>query len=171
MALFLRDEEVNQSVTMEDMLEAIEEMQRRFGQGEVTNLARRKIIAPGGMLSVMGGGLFYDGILGVKTYTVVQGKYSFQVSVYDANTGELMCYTQANRLGQLRTGATTGVAVKHPGATPLWNYPPERRRYRWNYPGVPAQALSWKRCAKYEMSRKSAPSAGLGKGGNPSPKP
>ena len=61
----------------------------------------------------MGGGLFYDGILGVKTYTVVQGKYSFQVSVYDANTGELMCYTQANRLGQLRTGATTGVAVKH----------------------------------------------------------
>ncbi len=113
MALFLRDEEVNQSVTMEDMLEAIEEMQRRFGQGEVTNLARRKIIAPGGMLSVMGGGLFYDEILGVKTYTVVQGKYSFQVSVYDANTGELMCYTQANRLGQLRTGATTGVAVKH----------------------------------------------------------
>lgn len=113
MALFLRDEEVNQSVTMEDMLEAIEEMQRRFGQGEVTNLARRKIIAPGGMLSVMGGGLFYDGILGVKTYTVVQGKYSFQVSVYNANTGELMCYTQANRLGQLRTGATTGVAVKH----------------------------------------------------------
>ncbi len=113
MALFLRDEEVNQSVTMEDMLEAIEEMQRRFGQGEVTNLARRKIIAPGGMLSVMGGGLFYDGILGVKTYTVVQGKYSFQVSVYDANTGELMCFTQANRLGQLRTGATTGVAVKH----------------------------------------------------------
>ena len=113
MALFLRDEEVNQSVTMEDMLEAIEEMQRRFGQGKVTNLARRKIIAPGGMLSVMGGGLFYDGILGVKTYTVVQGKYSFQVSVYNANTGELMCYTQANRLGQLRTGATTGVAVKH----------------------------------------------------------
>ena len=113
MALFLRDEEVNQSVTMKDMLEAIEEMQRRFGQGEVTNLARRKIIAPGGMLSVMGGGLFYDGILGVKTYTVVQGKYSFQVSVYDAKTGELMCYTQANRLGQLRTGATTGVAVKH----------------------------------------------------------
>ena len=113
MALFLRDEEVNQAVTMEDMLKAIEEMQRRFGHGEVTNLARRKIIAPGGMLSVMGGGLFYDGILGVKTYTVVQGKYSFQVSVYDANTGELMCYTQANRLGQLRTGATTGVAVKH----------------------------------------------------------
>ena len=71
------------------------------------------------MLSVMGGGLYYDDVLGVKTYTVVRGTYSFQVSLYDANTGSLLLYTQANRLGQLRTGATTGVAVKHlsnPGA-------------------------------------------------------
>jgi len=113
MALFLRDEDVNRSVSMENMLEAIESMQRQFGQGEASNLVRRKIIASGGLLSVMGGGLFHEGVFGVKTYTVVQGKYSFQVSLYDANTGELLCYAQANRLGQLRTGATTGVAVKY----------------------------------------------------------
>ena len=113
MALFLRDEEVNQCVDMAGMASAIEAMQARFGQGEAYNLPRRKIIAGGGMLSVMGGGLFYDGVLGVKTYTVVQGRYSFQVSLYNADTGELLCYTQANRLGQLRTGATTGVAVKY----------------------------------------------------------
>ena len=113
MALFLRDQEVNQCVSMDDMLEAIESMQRHFGQGEAYNLPRRKIIAPSGQLAVMGGGLFYEGVMGVKTYTVVNGQYSFQVSLYDANTGRLICYTQANRLGQLRTGATTGVAVKY----------------------------------------------------------
>ena len=113
MALFLRDEEVGRCVTMEAMLAAIENMQRRYGEGQAQNLTRRKIIADSGMLSVMGGGLFYDGLLGVKTYTVVRGSYSFQVSLYDAATGKLLCYTQANRLGQLRTGATTGVAVKH----------------------------------------------------------
>ena len=113
MARFLRDEDVNQLVSMDDMLAAIENMQRQFGQGQASNLSRRKIIGSNGMLSVMGGGLFYDGVLGVKTYTVVRGKYSFQVSLYDAGSGELLCYTQANRLGQLRTGATTGVAVKH----------------------------------------------------------
>ena len=113
MALFLRDDEVAGCVSMPDMLEAIEEMQRRFGQGEAYNLARRKIIAPGGLLAVMGGGLLYDGVLGVKTYTVVKGKYSFHVSLYDADTGGLLCYMQANRLGQLRTGATTGVAAKY----------------------------------------------------------
>lgn len=113
MALFLRDHEVAQSVTMDAMLEAIESMQQHYGQGQAFNLTRRKIIAETGMLSVMGGGLFYQGLLGVKTYTVVKGAYSFQVSLYDAETGKLLCYTQANRLGQLRTGATTGVAVKH----------------------------------------------------------
>ena len=113
MALFLRDEEVGQCVSMEDMLPAIESMQRHFGQGEVFNLPRRKIVAPTGQLAVMGGGLFYDGVLGVKTYTVVQGKYSFQVSLYDASDGTLLCYTQANRLGQLRTGATTALACKY----------------------------------------------------------
>ena len=113
MALFLRDEDVSQAIDMDDMLEAIESMQRHFGRGEAINLARRKIMASGGSLSVMGGGLFYDGVLGVKTYTVVKGTYSFQVSLYDAEAGKLLCYTQANRLGQLRTGATTGVAVKY----------------------------------------------------------
>ena len=113
MTLFLRNEDVAQCLTMEAMLQSIETMQIRYGRGEAYNLGRRKIIADTGMLSVMGGGLFYEGVLGVKTYTVVRGSYSFQVSLYDAETGGLLCYMQANRLGQLRTGATTGVAVKH----------------------------------------------------------
>ena len=113
MTLFLRDEHVAQCVTMDAMLESIENMQAHYGKGEAYNLGRRKIIAETGMLSVMGGGLYFDGVLGVKTYTVVKGSYSFQVSLYDAATGKLLCYTQANRLGLLRTGATTGVAVKH----------------------------------------------------------
>ncbi len=49
MALFLRDEEVRQVVTMGDMLEAIESMQRHFGRGEAYNLPRRKIIAASGL--------------------------------------------------------------------------------------------------------------------------
>jgi hypothetical protein len=60
MTLFLRDEDVDQVVSMDQMLEAIESMQRHFGQGEAYNLSRRKIIASGGLLAVMGGGLFYD---------------------------------------------------------------------------------------------------------------
>ena len=113
MALFLRDEEIRQILTMDSMLEAIETMQRRYGSGEAYNLARRKIIASTGLLAVMGGGLFYDNVFGVKTYTAVAGKYSFHVTLYDATTGQFLAFLQANRLGQLRTGATTGVTVKY----------------------------------------------------------
>ena len=111
MALILSDTEIRPLVCMEEMIPVIELLQKKFGEGLVTNLPRRKMIGPEGMLAVMGGALFYDNVMGVKTYSVFKGKYSFQVSLYDSNTGELLCYTQANRLGQLRTGATTAVAV------------------------------------------------------------
>ena len=113
MTLFLTDDDVRQCVSMDDMLEAIEAMQHDYGRGEAQNLTRRKIVAGGGMLGVMGGGLFSQGLLGVKTFTVAKETYSFQVSLYDADSGKLLCYTQANRLGQLRTGATTGIAIKY----------------------------------------------------------
>ncbi len=113
MAIILNDNEVRTLVDMQGMLTTIEEMQKQFGLGNSTNLGRRKIIGSKGMLAVMGGALFYDNVMGVKTYTVFQGKYSFQVSLYDTTTGELLCYTQANRLGQLRTGATTALATKY----------------------------------------------------------
>ena len=113
MTLFLKEDDVRQAVTMDDMLEAIESMQQHFGLGEASNLARRHLNTSAGTLAVMGGALVYDGLLGVKTYTVVGGNHSFQVSLYDASSGSLLLYTQANRLGQLRTGATTGIAVKY----------------------------------------------------------
>ena len=39
--------------------------------------------------------------------------YSFHILLYSAITGNLLAFLEANRLGQLRTGATTAVAVKH----------------------------------------------------------
>ena len=98
---------------MDDMLQTIETMQHHFGYGEASNLPRRHVTTPNAVLALMGGGLLYQNLLGVKTYTGVKGTYRFQVSLYDADTGKLLCYTQANRLGQLRTGATSGVAIKH----------------------------------------------------------
>ena len=113
MALFLNDNEIRSFVTMDHMLETIESMQRKYASGQVYNLARRKIIAKTGLLAVMGGGLFYDNVFGAKTYTAVAGKYSFHITLYDSITGEFLGFLQANRLGQLRTGATTGIAIKY----------------------------------------------------------
>ena len=111
MTRFLTDADVDRCVGLTEMLPAIESMMANHGRGEAANLTRRKINVPGGYLAVMGGGLSYDGVFGVKTFTFTANGYSFQVSLYDATSGQLLLYTQANRLGQLRTGATTGAAL------------------------------------------------------------
>ena len=113
MARFLTNAQVNECVSLEDILPAVEAMLVNYGNGAAANLTRRRIAAPGGYLAVMGGAIMHDGVFGVKTFTHTQNGYSFQVSLYDGDSGELLLYTQANRLGQLRTGATTAIAVKH----------------------------------------------------------
>ena len=113
MARFLTDADVDRCVSRDDMLPAIEDMLANYGRGDATNLTRRKIATPGGYLAVMGGALLYSDVFGVKTFTHTENGYSFQVSLYDAASGRLLLYTQANRLGQLRTGATTAAAIKH----------------------------------------------------------
>ena len=113
MARFLTDADVDGCVSLDDVLPAIEAMLANYGNGAAANLTRRRIAGPGGYLAVMGGALLYDGFFGLKTFTHTENGYSFQVSLYDADTGRLLLYTQANRLGQLRTGATTAVAIKH----------------------------------------------------------
>ena len=111
MARFLTDADVNACVDLDDLLPAIAAMLAHHGRGAAANLPRRRISAPGGYLAVMGGALLYDGLFGVKTFTHTASGYSFQVSLYDATTGRLLLCCQANRLGQLRTAATTGVAL------------------------------------------------------------
>ena len=113
MARFLTDADVDGCVSLDHVLPAIEGMLANYGNGRAANLTRRRIAGPGGYLAVMGGALLQDGFFGVKTFTHTENGYSFQVSLYDADTGRLLLYTQANRLGQLRTGATTAIAVKH----------------------------------------------------------
>ena len=112
MALFLRNEDITETVTMDAMLETIEDMQSRYGYGEASNLGRQHVISGSSLLAVMGGGVHHEGVFGVKTYTAIGSAYSFHVALYDTATGNLLAFLQADRLGQLRTGATTGVAAK-----------------------------------------------------------
>lgn len=113
MALFLTDADVDRCVGLSEMLPAIAEMLAGYGRGDAANLTRRKVTTPDGYLAVMGGALHYGDVFGVKTFTHTHNGYSFQVSLYDAVSGRLLLYAQANRLGQLRTGATTGAALSH----------------------------------------------------------
>jgi ornithine cyclodeaminase/alanine dehydrogenase len=55
----------------------------------------------------------YLGVVGLKAYTTTKAGARFLVSLFDAVSGELLALLEADRLGQLRTGAATGIALKY----------------------------------------------------------
>jgi ornithine cyclodeaminase/alanine dehydrogenase-like protein (mu-crystallin family) len=63
------------------------------------------------MLQLMGAAVGGMG-LGLKAYSVTREGVRFVVLLWDEVTGKLQAVIEADRLGQIRTGAATGVATK-----------------------------------------------------------
>jgi ornithine cyclodeaminase/alanine dehydrogenase len=53
------------------------------------------------------------GALGLKAYSVARTGARFYTMLFDPESGELLSLIQSDKLGQMRTGAASGVATKH----------------------------------------------------------
>ncbi len=112
MAILLTEFDVQELVDLNIAIDAIEEAFRQLGAGKVDNVPRVRARAPGVVLHSMSAAAPYLGMVGWKIYATTRGSAQFLVGIYDAATGQLEALIEADRLGQLRTGATTGVAVE-----------------------------------------------------------
>ncbi len=112
MTRYLSEADVDQLLTMPDTLRVVEAAFRAWGNGRAVNHPRRRIRIPQGFLHVMEAALIDDGVMGLKTYATVAGGATFVVQLFDNETGKLIALIDADRLGQLRTGAASGVAAK-----------------------------------------------------------
>jgi len=56
---------------------------------------------------------YTTGFVAMKQYTYVRGKLRFLVPLYEMATGDLLALIEADYMGQLRTGAASGVATKY----------------------------------------------------------
>lgn len=117
MAIFLTEQDVTQLLTMSGALAAVEAVFKRQATGAATNEPRRRVRAGGATLHVMSGAVAgrgeFDGFLGLKAYTVTRHGARFYVNLFDAESGELLALMEADKLGQMRTGAASGVATKY----------------------------------------------------------
>lgn len=113
MPLYLTEQDVSQLLTMEETLEAVEGVFKSQASGDATNQPRRRVRARGSVLMTMSGAVDSLGVFGLKSYTVARGGARFYVSLFDAVSGELLAYIEADKLGQMRTGAASGVATKY----------------------------------------------------------
>jgi ornithine cyclodeaminase/alanine dehydrogenase-like protein (mu-crystallin family) len=94
-------------------LAAVEEVLRQHGQGRAPNQPRRRVLVPDGILHVMSGGMPAWGVMGLKAYAAVKGKVRFVVVLFSTESGEVLALIEADRLGQIRTGAASGIATKY----------------------------------------------------------
>jgi alanine dehydrogenase len=113
MTLFLTETQVEQILTMPDAMRVIEDALRSMGRGNAINRPRQRIRTQDGVLNVMPAALPTRGYLGLKYYTSFQSKTRFWFHLLDGKTGDLLAVMQADRLGQQRTGAASGVATKY----------------------------------------------------------
>ncbi len=112
MALYLSESDVEKLLTMPDALDAVERALRDFGNGAAQNLPRQRVRAPHGVLHVMPAGWFTRGYMGYKAYASFRGGAHFYFHLFDSKTGEYLAVIAADKLGQMRTGAASGVATK-----------------------------------------------------------
>jgi alanine dehydrogenase len=113
MPLILTEADVRQILTMPLALELVEESFRRLADGTALCHPRRRLRMAGkGLMNYMAASDFAGGYMGLKIYTVSPSGVRFLVPLFNAHSGEMCALIEADYLGQMRTGAASGVATR-----------------------------------------------------------
>ncbi len=113
MPLYLSEDNIDALLTPADAVAAVEGSFERLAAGQVENRPRYRLSVEGGQLHVMAAVDLGLGLAGSKTYVAGRNGTAFVVSLFDAVEHRLVAVIEADRLGQLRTGAASAVAAKH----------------------------------------------------------
>lgn len=113
MALLLTEADVKSLLTMPLALEAVEASFQRMADGTAIVHSRQRLHVPGkSYLHYMAAADTTTGYMGQKMYTTGQGGLRFLIPLFQAGSGDLLALIEADYLGQMRTGAASGVATR-----------------------------------------------------------
>lgn len=111
--LTIRETDVQLLLKMDELIPAVESAFRDWAHARATNNPRRRLHTPQGTLHLMSAAWFKRGYLAFKSYTSYPGGTHFHVMLYSVESGEPLALIEADYLGQMRTGAASGVATKY----------------------------------------------------------
>ena len=112
MPLYITESEVADLLSAEEAVEAVEACFRRMAAGSVENRPRYRLGLTEGALAVMAAADLELGYAGAKVYAGFHDGARFVVLLFRADSPELVAVIEADKLGQLRTGAASGVAAR-----------------------------------------------------------
>ena len=113
MALFLSEGDVAQLLPMKECVDVLDQAFAHAGAGQVENKPRSRIRMPNGFLHFMAAADAGHQVFGYKAYPSFAGGAKFLVMLYDYESGQLLACIEAGRLGQIRTGAASGLATRY----------------------------------------------------------
>jgi ornithine cyclodeaminase/alanine dehydrogenase-like protein (mu-crystallin family) len=113
MALLLTEADVKGLLTMPMALTAVEESFRRLATGSAIVHPRQRLHIPSkSYLHYMAAADATGGYMGLKIYSSAKEGLRFIVPLFNVTTGDLAAIIEADFLGQVRTGAASGVATR-----------------------------------------------------------
>jgi len=112
MTRFYTEKDVAELLPMGDAVACVERALRLLAEDQAVNLPRQRVRVDKLLLHVLPAGSAELGYVGLKAYTTGPSGARFYFLQFDARSGELVAMMQADRLGQIRTGAASGVATK-----------------------------------------------------------
>ena len=116
MALYLNEKQVVELLPVSECIDVLEKVFSHMGEGLGENSPRIRIRLPRGFLHFMAAASLGPDLsgFGYKAYTTFPGGASkFVVTLYDGETGEMLSVMEAGALGQIRTGAASGLATRY----------------------------------------------------------
>jgi len=113
MALLLREGDVLSLLGMSDTIMVLEQAFSSWAQENAVNRSRTRIVQANGVMHLLAAAVPTLGVLGFKTYTVFRSGTRYVVMLFSAQDGHLLAIVEADWLGRMRTGATSGLATKY----------------------------------------------------------
>lgn len=110
-AIYLTEDDVARLLDMPTAIAAVTDAFRHWADGRAENQPRRRVSGGGVMLHTMSAADAELELAGCKVYTTTRQGARFHFHLFAAS-GELLAVISADRLGQIRTGAASGVATK-----------------------------------------------------------
>ncbi|HEU5378739.1 MAG TPA: ornithine cyclodeaminase family protein [Ktedonobacteraceae bacterium] len=113
MALLLRDGEIRSLLDITDSIDALEQAFTALAHHNAVSRPRTRLIQSNGILHVFAASFTGAGVLGLKTMTVFRQGVRSVILLFSAEDGHLLSMLEADWLGRMRTGATSGLATRH----------------------------------------------------------
>ncbi|SCW30087.1 ornithine cyclodeaminase [Rhizobium mongolense subsp. loessense] len=116
MTIILSDSDLDRSTAMQIAIEAIEEAMVARSAGALVSPPRHSVSfgGKGDLVFTIGGTIGEGSIAGFRVYETFKGlRHDQIVAVWSAKTAELQGLVVGSRLGDIRTGAIGGIAIRH----------------------------------------------------------